>query len=44
MYAASTVRNGSVHLPVEQKGRPDHLSFTQQQQTSWNCRKLLLGE
>jgi len=22
------VRNGCVHLPVEQKGRSDHLSFT----------------
>jgi len=28
MYAASIVRSGWVHLPVEQRGRPDHLSFT----------------
>jgi len=28
MYAAIVVSNGWVHLPVEQTGRPDHLSFT----------------
>ena len=27
-YADSIVRNGWVHLPVKQTGRPDHLSFT----------------
>jgi len=27
MYVASIVRNGWVHFPVEQTGRPDHLSF-----------------
>ena len=29
---------------VGQTGRLDHLSFTWQQQNSWNCRKLLLGD
>jgi len=28
IYAASTVSNGWIHLPVEQTGRPNHLSFT----------------
>jgi len=28
IYAASIVRNGWVHLPDEQTGRPDHLTFT----------------
>jgi len=28
MYAASIVRKGWVHLPVEQTGRPDQLSST----------------
>jgi len=28
IYAANIARNGWVHLPVEQTGRPAHLSFT----------------
>jgi len=34
--AAIIVGNGWVHLPVEQTGRPDHLSFT------YNSRQLKL--
>jgi hypothetical protein len=43
-YAANAVRNSSVHQPDEQTGKPDDLSFTEQQPTSWNCTELLLGE
>jgi len=30
----AVLRNGWVHVPVEQTRRTDHLSFTQQQQSS----------
>ena len=33
IHAASIARNSWAHLPVEQTGRPDHLSLAQQQQT-----------